>query len=109
MIVEEVIKQIVESNGNNGYQYHCCDCVFDSFYEFRKHLFENHPQEYIEIEPCLHRVKPIQMTKEERKSSIKKALKRKEKAKGKHKKVRERGDYSKQPSAWILYHHNGSK
>lgn len=108
MDISDIIYQLQEGQLNRRYQYHCCGIEFNSFYEFRKHLYEIHPEEYVELEPYLHREQPKQLTKEERKASIKKAMKRKEAAK-KRKSARPKVDYSKQPTAWIIYNHNGPK
>ena len=108
MDIIEIIRQVRKGNHDNKYIYSCCDCQFNTVYEFRKHLYECHPQEYGDIEPYFQREKPIELTKEERKAKIKQALKRKERAK-KVKGKRVKVDYSKQPSAWIIYNHNGAK
>lgn len=108
MDIVDIITQLDEGANNRDYNYHCCDCSFDSLYEFRKHIFENHQDEYLRLEPYFHREKPKEMTKEERRASTRKALKKKELAK-KGKRVRVKEDYSKQPTAWIIYNHNGAK
>ena len=108
MDIASVISQLKESNNNKEYQYHCCDEVFDSLYEFRRHMYECHKEDYDVIEPYFHREKPVQTSKEERRASVKRAIKRKQLAK-KGKRVRERVDYDKQPRAWIIYNHNGLK
>ena len=108
MDISSIITQLKEGINDRKHQYHCCDGVFDSLYDFRKHVFECHQEDYYEIEPYFHREKPVQMTKEQRRASIKKAFKRKELAK-KGKKVRVKVDYDRQPRAWIIYNHNGGK
>lgn len=108
--MDDLIKQIEEGKRDKDYQYHCCGCVFDSLYDFRKHLFESHSEVYSQLEPLLHR-RPPQVIGG--RGGIK-ALKRKEKEKEKQKrKLRNKSkkniDYSKQPFARILYHGNGPK
>lgn len=103
MDINNIIAQLKEGINNREYEYRCCECVFGSLYELRKHLFECHPLEYRQIKRYFKRVKPEQLTKEERSISIKNSLLVKEKAQ------RLEEDYSRQPSAWIIYHHNGPK
>ena len=55
MDIASVISQLKESNNNKEYQYHCCDEVFDSLYEFRRHMYECHKEDYDVIEPYFHR------------------------------------------------------
>lgn len=108
MDIISIKAQLKDGVNKRDYCYHCCDGVFDSLYEFRKHLYECHQEEYAELEPYFHKDKPVQLTKEELRASIKKALKRKTLAK-KGKKVRVKVDYDRQPRAWIIYNHNGGK
>ena len=103
-----IITQIQEGKNKRDYRYRCCGCEDNTFYEFRKHLYDCHKEEYPEFVPFMHRELPPQMSKEERMASARKALKRKKLSK-KGKKVREKVDYSKQPTAWIVYNHNGPK
>lgn len=108
MDTANIITQLEQGINIRDYHYFCCDCEFDSLYEFRKHVFECHHDEYPEVEPYFHRENPKELIKEERRSMISKALRRKSLAK-KSKKVRVKVDYSRQPRAWIIYNHNGSK
>ena len=110
MDIESIIAQLEESADNREYKYHCCGCTFDNLYEFRKHIFEQHQEEYGEIEPFFHRKKPKLLSKEELNAKVKEALKRKKmSSKGKQVKGKEKVDYSRQPRAWLIYNHNGSK
>ena len=108
MDITHIISQLKEGATKRNYHYHCCDREYDGLYEFRKHIYECHKEEYADLVPFFHHDKPVELTKEERRSMIKKSLKRKKLAK-KGKKVRVKVDYSKQPSAWIIYNHNGPK
>ena len=106
--MDNLINQIEEGKRDKDYHYHCCGTVFDSLYDFRKHLFEKHAEEYPQLEPLFHRELP---PKKEGRGGLK-ALKRKEKEKKKRRgrmKSNNNIDYSKQPFARILYHGNGRK
>lgn len=106
--VTSIITQLKEGININDYHYQCCDCDFTSLYDFRRHIYECHQEEYLDIKSYFHREKPDQLTKRERIYKRSKALRKKRLAK-KSKNVRVKVDYSRQPRAWIIYNHNGTK
>ena len=64
--IHSVLEQIEAGKENRRQTYCCCDMVFSSLYDFRRHLFLEHPRELEEyFEPALHRESPAKPTKEE--------------------------------------------
>ena len=43
--IKDILEQIASGKSNRKQVYQCCGCSFDSVYEFRKHLYLEHPEE----------------------------------------------------------------
>lgn len=64
--IDYILSQIGRGINEKRFIYKCCKEAFPSLYDFRKHLYENHQEDYrLFFEPVLHR-KPIEkLSKEE--------------------------------------------
>lgn len=64
--ISGILKQIENGLQDRNTIYICCGQSFPSLFEFRKHLFEAHLEEYkSHFKAVMHREKPVLPTKEE--------------------------------------------
>ncbi len=79
--INSILKQIESGKVDSRYVYRCCGESFLSLYDFRKHLFERHPEEMeLHFEEALHRELPTKPSAEEVHRKANKGKKIKEKA-----------------------------
>ena len=107
MDIQEIKQQLLLGKKLKQFQYHCCGHTYDTLYEFRRHIFESHEEEYGEVKDLFHRDPPKTLDLRGGRKALKEKEKEKRRRELKHSK--DNSDYSKQPRAWIVYHRNGPK
>ena len=79
--IQDILSQIEIGKHEHRISYSCCGEIFQSLYEFRRHLHKSHPEEMSRyFEEALHREMPAPMSREEVHRLANKGKKKKEKA-----------------------------
>lgn len=115
--IHSILEQIEHGKNNRRQSYICCGQAFPSLYDFRKHLFLEHPEELdLYFESVLHRDIAVKPTKTEIHKMANKGKKIKERARFRfeEKKRRERNlnaypDHAKGDHFHLIYTPMGNK